>query len=79
MPILSSTARDQGASIVTTLPAEVVRRLDIAAGERLYWIGDGLGWFRVVPQSDGTDRAVAAHEEVMSEYEAVFRQLPNER
>lgn len=75
MPILSSNARAQGASIVTTLPAEVVRRLGIPAGERLNWIEDGLGGFRVVPHSDDLDRAVAAHEEVMSEYDAVFRQL----
>ncbi len=75
MSTLSSTTRAQGASIVTTLPAEVVRRLGIPAGQRLDWIEDGLGGFRVVPHSDELAEAVAAHEEIMAEYDGVFREL----
>jgi antitoxin component of MazEF toxin-antitoxin module len=75
MSTLSSTTRAQGASIVTTLPAEVVRRLGIPPGQRLDWIEDGLGGFRVVPHSEELAEAVDAHEEIMAEYDAVFRKL----
>jgi hypothetical protein len=75
MSTLSSTTRAQGASIVTTVPAEVVRRLGIPAGQRLAWIEDGLGGFRVVPHSDDLAEATSAHEEIMAEYDAVFREL----
>ncbi len=75
MATLSSTTRAQGASIVTTLPAEVVRRLGIPAGQRLDWIEDGLGGFRVVPHSEELGEALGAHEEIMAEYEGVFRKL----
>lgn len=75
MPTLSSTTRAQGASIVTTLPAEVVRRLGIPAGQRLDWIEDGLGGFRVVPHTSELAEAVQAHDEIMAEYDGVFREL----
>jgi bifunctional DNA-binding transcriptional regulator/antitoxin component of YhaV-PrlF toxin-antitoxin module len=75
MPALSSTTRAQGASLVTTVPAEVVRRLGIPPGQRLDWIEDGLGGFRVVPHSDDLAEAVRVHEEVMAEYDGVFREL----
>jgi len=75
MSTLSSTTRAQGASIVTTLPAEVVRRLGIPAGQRLDWIEDGLGGFRVVPHSEELSEAISAHEEIMAEYDGVFREL----
>jgi hypothetical protein len=75
MSTLSSTTRSQGASIVTTLPAEVVRRLGIPPGQRLDWIEDGLGGFRVVPHSEDLEAAVEAHEAIMAEYDGVFREL----
>lgn len=75
MSTLSSTTRVQGASVVTTLPAEVVRRLGIPPGQRLNWIEDGLGGFRVVPHSDELGEAIDAHEEIMAEYDGVFREL----
>ncbi len=75
MSTLSSTTRAQGASVVTTLPAEVVRRLGIPAGQRLDWIEDGLGGFRVVPHSEELAEAITAHEEIMAEYDGVFREL----
>lgn len=75
MSTLSSTTRAQGASIVTTVPAEVVRRLGIPPGQRLDWIEDGLGGFRVVPHSEDLAEATRAHEEIMAEYDGVFREL----
>lgn len=73
-PILSKT-RAQGASVVTTLPAEVVRRLGLPAGQELEWIEDGMGGFRVVPHSPETAAALEAHEQIMAEYDAAFRAL----
>jgi len=75
MPTISSVTRKQGSSLVTTLPAEVVRRLGIPEGQQLEWIEDGLGGFRVVPHSPGLRRAIEAHEEIMAEYDEVFREL----
>ena len=75
MAKLTSKTREQGASLVTTLPAEVVRRLGIPAGQELEWIEDGLGGFRVVPRSPELSDAVNAHEEIMAEYDSVFREL----
>lgn len=75
METLSSKTRSQGASVVTTLPAEIVRRLGISPGQELAWIEDGLGGFRVVPHTKELREAVEAHEEIMAEYDGVFREL----
>ena len=75
MPTLTSKTRAQGASVVTTLPAEVARRLAIAPGQELEWIEDGMGGFRVVPHTSQMAKALEAHEEIMAEYDAVFRAL----
>ena len=75
MPTLISKTRAQGASVVTTLPAEVVRRLAIPPGQELEWIEDGMGGFRVVPHTPETAAALEAHEQIMAEYDAVFRAL----
>lgn len=72
---LTSRTRAQGASIVTTVPAEVVRRLGIPAGQELVWIEDGMGGFRVVPHAPELAEAMDAHEAIMEEYDAVFREL----
>ena len=75
MPVLTSKTRVQGASVVTTLPAEVVRRLAMSPGQELEWIEDGLGGFRVVLHTgDGTE-AIELHQRIMEEYDAVFRAL----
>ena len=74
MAQLTSKTRAQGASVITTLP-EVVRRLGIAAGQELHWIEDGLGGFRVVPHTPELTEALEAHEAIMAEYDAVFREL----
>ncbi len=75
MSRLTSRTRAQGSSVVTTLPAEVVRRLGIPAGQELDWIEDGLGGFRVVPRTAELAEAMEAHEGIMAEYESVFRKL----
>jgi Antidote-toxin recognition MazE, bacterial antitoxin len=75
MRTLVSKTRAQGASVVTTLPAEVVRRLAIPPGQELDWIEDGMGGFRVVPHSSETAAALESHEQIMSEYDSVFRAL----
>jgi len=75
MPGLTSRTRAQGASVVTTLPAEVTRRLGIEAGQELDWIEDGMGGFRVVRRSEPLAEAMAIHEELMAEYDSAFRAL----
>jgi antitoxin component of MazEF toxin-antitoxin module len=75
MPILLSKTRLQGASVVTTLPAEVARRLAIEAGQELEWVEDGMGGFRVVPHTSETAAALEAHAKIMAEYDSVFRAL----
>lgn len=72
---LISRTRAQGASVVNTMPAEVVRRLGITAGQELQWIEDGLGGYRVVPYTAELQDAMAAHEAIMAEYDSVFREL----
>lgn len=75
MQSLRSRTRAQGASVVTTLPAEVARRLGVAAGQELEWIEDGMGGFRVVPHTPEMGEALDAHAKIMAEYDSVFRAL----
>jgi hypothetical protein len=75
MSILLSKTRVQGASVVTTVPGEVARRLGIAPGQEIEWIEDGMGGFRVVPHTGETAEALEAHARVMAEYDSVFRAL----
>lgn len=72
---LTSRTRAQGASVITTLPAEVARRLAITPGQELEWIEDGLGGFRVVPHTSEGAEALEAHDKIMAEYDSVFRAL----
>lgn len=75
MSTLTSRTRAQGASVITTLPAEVARRLGIVAGQELDWIEDGMGGFRVVRHTADLAEALEAHERIMAEYDAAFRKL----
>lgn len=75
MSTITTKTRAQGASIVTTLPAEIIRRLGIQPGDELAWTEDGLGGFRVAPLSEQTQRVIDAHERIMNEYDGVFRAL----
>lgn len=72
---LRSKVRAQGASVVTTLPAEVARRLGIQAGNEVEWIEDGLGGFRVVRSDPDLEEVMEVHERIMEEYGSVFRAL----
>lgn len=72
---LTSRIREQGASMITTIPAEVVRRVGITAGQELEWIEDGMGGFRVVRHTPELAQAMEAHEAIMAEYDSVFREL----
>jgi hypothetical protein len=51
------------------------RHRAIIFGQRLDWIEDGLGGFRVVPHPEDLTEATRAHEEIMAEYDGVFREL----
>jgi bifunctional DNA-binding transcriptional regulator/antitoxin component of YhaV-PrlF toxin-antitoxin module len=75
MPVLLSKTRAQGASVVTTFPAEVVRRMGISAGQELEWIEDGMGGFRVVSHTPEMAEALETHARIMAEYDSVFRAL----
>ena len=75
MSILTSRIRAQGASDITTIPAEVVRRTGASAGHELAWIEDGMGGFRVVRHTPDLAKAMEAHEAIMAEYDSVFREL----
>ncbi len=75
MRILTSRLRARGSSLITTLPAEVVRRLGIAPGEELEWIEDGMGGFRVLPRTLESAESLEAHARVIAEYDSVFRAL----
>ncbi|HJR53939.1 MAG TPA: AbrB/MazE/SpoVT family DNA-binding domain-containing protein [Gemmatimonadota bacterium] len=61
--------------MITTLPAEVARRLGIQPGQELEWLEDGMGGFRVVPHTAETAQALEAHARLMAEYDSVFRAL----
>lgn len=67
MAILVSKTRAQGASVVTTLAAEVARRQSVAPRRELEWIEDGMSGFRVVPHTPETAEALAVHEKIMAE------------
>jgi bifunctional DNA-binding transcriptional regulator/antitoxin component of YhaV-PrlF toxin-antitoxin module len=75
MTVLTSRTRAQGASVITTLPAEVARRLAIRPGQELEWIEDGMGGFRVVPHTAETAEALEAHAQFLAEYDSVLRAL----
>jgi antitoxin component of MazEF toxin-antitoxin module len=73
--LLSTTARAQGGSLTTSIPAEVARKLGVSAGTDLFWVEDGQGGYRVYPGGDKTRRILEAHEEAISDYRDVFREL----
>ena len=75
MAVLTSRTQADGTSVITTLPAEVVRRLAIRPGQELDWIEDGMGGFRVVPHTPESAEALEAHARILAEYDSVFRAL----
>jgi len=73
--ILNTKARTQGGSLTTSIPAEVARRLGLSAGTELFWVEDGQGGYRIYPGGEKTRRILEAHEEAITEYRDVFREL----
>jgi hypothetical protein len=73
--LLSTRARAQGGSLTTSIPAEVARRMGVAAGTELYWVEDGQGGYRVYPGGEKARRVLEAHEEAVADYRDVFREL----
>ena len=67
--------RKQGGSLAATLPAEVVKRMGIRAGDDIYLVEVGPGEFRLTPYDPETAAALKAHESIMTEYRDVFRAL----
>lgn len=75
MRTLVTKLRSQGASTITTIPSEIIRRLGIEDGDDIAWVEDGFGGFRVSPFSADTAAAVEQHEAIMSKFDSVFRAL----
>jgi antitoxin component of MazEF toxin-antitoxin module len=73
--LLNTKARAQGGSLTTSIPAEVARRLGLTAGTDLFWVEDGQGGYRVYPGGEKTRRILEAHEEAISDFRDVFREL----
>lgn len=73
--LLSTKTRAQGGSLSTSIPAEAVRRMGLTPGTELFWVEDGQGGYRVYPGGDKTRRILEAHEEAITEYRDVFREL----
>lgn len=73
--LLSTKARAQGGSLTTSIPAEVTRRLGLASGTELFWVEDGQGGYRVYPGGEKTRQILEAHEEAITRYRDVFREL----
>jgi hypothetical protein len=75
MGTLVTKLRSQGASTITTVPSEIVRRLCIDDGDNIAWVEDGFGGFRVSRYSADTAAAVEQHEAIMEKFDSVFRAL----
>lgn len=73
--LLSTKARAQGGSLVTSIPAEVTRRLGLTPGTELFWVEDGQGGYRVYPGGEKTRQILEAHEAAIADYSDVFRKL----
>lgn len=73
--MISTKARLQGGSLVTSIPTEVARRLGAAPGDALYWIEDAAGHYVVTTVDPETLEALEHHEKVISQYREVFRAL----
>ncbi len=67
--------RKQGGSLAATLPVELVRKLGVRAGDKLFVVEVAPGDFRVTPHDPQTVAALRAHDKIMAEYRDVFRAL----
>jgi hypothetical protein len=73
--VLKSKTRMQGGSVITSLPAEVARRLAVGAGQELYWQETSPGVYTVTAIDADQARALEAHERVIEKYKDVFAAL----
>ena len=73
--LLKSRTRVQGGSLVTTLPAEVVRRMSIGPDDDLYWRETAPGVYTVTVLDPGQATALEAHERILEKYKDVFAAL----
>jgi putative addiction module antidote len=73
--MISTKARLQGGSLVTSIPTEVARRLGASPGDALYWVEDAAGHYVVTTVDPETLEALAQHEKVAGQYREVFRAL----
>lgn len=72
---LTSKTRAQGGSVVATLPAEVTRRLAVAAGQLLYWREVSPGTYTVSAIDPSQLAALEAMEESIGVYREIFAAL----
>ena len=77
MTVPTSRTLAQVASVITTLPAEVARRLGIGPGQELDWIGDGR--FPRGAAYSRNRRGAGGPATNMAEYDSVFRALARDR
>ena len=72
---LKSRTRGQGGSVVTTLPAEVTRRLALEPGQELFWREASPGTWVVSAVDPEQEAALRAMEEAIGQYREVFAAL----
>lgn len=73
--VLTSNTRNQGGSIITSIPTEVARRLGINPGDALHWVEETPGRFSVTTIDPATAEALEVHEKIVSQYREVFKAL----
>ncbi|MGH7548557.1 MAG: AbrB/MazE/SpoVT family DNA-binding domain-containing protein [Gemmatimonadales bacterium] len=67
--------RKQGGSLAATLPADLVKKLGVRAGESLYLVEVTPGEFRLTAHDPATVAALKAHDKIMRQYRDAFRAL----
>ncbi len=72
---LKSKTRGQGGSVVTTLPAEVTRRLAVRPGQELFWREAAPGTYIVSAVDPAQETALRAMEDAIEQYREVFAAL----
>ena len=73
--VASVKLRKQGGSLAVTLPAVVVRKMGLRAGDAVHLIEVAPGEFRLTPYDPETAAALKAHQSITVEYRDVFRAL----
>jgi antitoxin component of MazEF toxin-antitoxin module len=77
--VLTSRIRQQGESMITTIPAEVARRLALQPGHELFWRARAPGAYTVTALDPERAAALDAHERIIEPYREVVAALANER